>query len=200
MAFIPTPNSVKVEMNGTQNGVQIVNVFHVKTTGTVSSADLDDILACFDAYWTDLKAGVHSSYELNNFTATDISVINGTQTVFPYTTGNVGTAAGDAAAANAAMCASFRTNLTGRSYRGRMYLGGLAQSGLTSAQTFSTGYAASIVGVIQDLMTALDAVNMTLCVLSKVALGVARIAGVLTEILTVTIDTKVDSQRRRTAN
>jgi hypothetical protein len=37
-------------------------------------------------------------------------------------------------------------------------------------------------------------------VLSRFALGVARVAGLLTEITSIITDVKVDSQRRRTAN
>jgi len=200
MPFVPTPNGIKVEMNGVQNGVPVVNVFHVKAPGTVSSADLDDTLAVFAGFWTDVKAALHPSYTLQNFTATDISVANGTQTILPYATGNVGTASGEAAAANAAMCISLRSNQTGRSFRGRTFLGGLTMAGFANAQTFNGTYTASLVNVIGDLIDALTAANLTLCVLSKYALGVARVAGLLTEIISVIVDTKVDSQRRRTAN
>jgi len=37
-------------------------------------------------------------------------------------------------------------------------------------------------------------------VLSRYAAGVLRVTGLLTEIISVIVDTKVDSQRNRTAN
>ena len=200
MAFQAVPNGVKVEINALQNGVPVVNVHHIKTPSGVSSADLDDILAVYDAWWTAKKGTFHTSYVLQNFTATDISVANGTQTIFPYAGGSAGTATGVAAAANAAVCASLRTEFTGRSFRGRWFFGGLAQSTLDSAQTISSGAASALATCVTDLMDALAAVNMALCVLSRYAAGALRVTGLLTEILYVLVDTKVDSQRRRTAN
>ena len=200
MAFQTVPNGVKVEINALQNNVPVVNVHHIKTPSGVSSADLDDILAVYDAWWTASKGTFHSSYVLQNFTATDISVANGTQTIFPYAGGSAGTASGVAAAANAAVCASLRTEFTGRSFRGRWFFGGLAQSTLSDAQSISSGAASAIATVVTSLIDALAVVNMTFSVLSRYSAGVLRATGILTEILSVLVDTKVDSQRRRTAN
>jgi len=200
MAFQAVPNGVKVEINAIQNGVPIVNVHHIKTPSTVSSADLDDILAAYDAWWTTQKGAFHPSYVLQNFTATDISVANGIQTIFPYAGGSAGTATGSPAAANAAVVASLRTNQTGRSFRGRHYFGGLVVPYFVDAQTINTTTAAGFAGSITGLIDLLNDVNMTLCVLSRYANKVLRTVGLLTEIISVIVDTKVDSQRRRTAN
>src|SRR5436189_5207203 len=113
------PNGIKVEMNATQNGVPVVNRFYVTLTGAPSSADLDDAIAATLAFFNDLKTYLSNSYVLQNITATDVHVANGTQTILPLTTANVGLNAGAQAAGNAAMCISLRTNFTGRSFRGR---------------------------------------------------------------------------------
>jgi len=200
MAFQPVPNGVKLEINAIQNGVPVVNVHHIKTPATVSTADLDDILAVYDAWWAANKGAFHTSYVLQNFTATDISVANGVQTVFAYSGGSAGTASGTPAGANVAMCASLRTGFTGRSFRGRWYFGGLPQAVLSDAQNFTTGSASGVASIIADLIDALTAANQTLSVLSRYASGVLRVTGLLTEIISVIVNTKVDSQRRRTAN
>lgn len=103
-------------------------------------------------------------------------------------------------AANAAMCVSLRTSFTGRSFRGRMFIGGLGQAGLQDAQNFTPTYVAAVAGVVEDFITALNTINQTLVVVSNYALGVVRVIALATEIISIIVDTKVDSQRRRTAN
>jgi len=142
----------------------------------------------------------HVSYTLDNFTATDISVANGIQVILPAGVANAGTSTGAPAAANAAVCVSLRTNFTGRSFRGRTYFGGFANAILADPHSVSSGTAALYSGLMTDLIDALDAVGQVLCVLSTFAAGVRRVAGLLTEVLFVITDTKLDSQRRRTAN
>src|SRR5829696_8197760 len=124
MALGIVPNGIKVEMNYTQNGVPIVNRFFVTKTSAPTSGDLDDAIVATLAFYNDIKTLQHPSMVLQNITATDVHVANGTQTILPLTTSNVGTAAGSAAASNAAQVVSLRTSFTGRSFRGRFYLGG----------------------------------------------------------------------------
>jgi len=194
------PNGIKVELNGIQNGVPIVNRFFVTMTGAPSSADLDDVITETLAFWNVFKAGIHNSYTLQNITATDVHVANGTQTILPLTTGNTGSVGNDAAAGNAAIVVSLRTNFTGRSFRGRFYMGGLPVDVFQNAQNITSGQAATIAGWFEDFIDALAAINMTLVVVSNFAAGVVRVVALATEIISVIVDTKVDSQRRRTAN
>lgn len=194
------PNGIKVEMNGVQNGIPVVNRFYVTMSAAPSSADLDDVITATLGFWNDLKASIHNSYTLQNITATDVHVANGTQTILPLTTGNTGSAGGDAAAANAAACISLRTNFTGRSFRGRMYIGGLPNAALANAQNLTTAAAAAYASCMEDFIDALSAINMTLVVVSRFANKVARVVNLATEIISVIVDTKLDSQRRRTAN
>jgi hypothetical protein len=168
--------------------------------GTVSSADLDDVVIASLAYWNDLKAGLSSSYTLSNITVTDVSVANGTQVILPLVTDNTGAVTGVAAAANAACCISLRTNFTGRSFRGRFYVGGLPQEALLNAQSLQPSAAAAYAGFMEDFITAVSALGKTLVVVSNYAAGVVRVIALATEIISVIVDTKVDSQRRRTAN
>jgi len=200
MALGIVPNGIKVELNGVQNGVPIVNRFFVTQTSTVGSGDLDDVIVETLAFWNVYKAALHNSFTLQNITATDVSVANGIQTILPLTTGNVGAAGGDPAAANAALCISLRTNFTGRSFRGRMYIGGLPTLVFADAQNVDTTTAATFAGWFEDFITALGTINKTLVVVSNYAAGVVRVVALATEIISIIVDTKIDSQRRRTAN
>lgn len=200
MALGIVPNGIKVEMNGVQNGVPVVNRFFLTQTGSVGSGDLDDAITATLAFWNDLKTGIHNSYTLQNITATDVSVANGTQTVLPLTSGNTGDVGNDAAAGNAAVCVSLRTNFTGRSFRGRFYIGGLPVDNFQNAQNITTTVAAAYATFFTDFITALGVINKTLVVVSNYAAGVVRVVALATEIISIIVDTKVDSQRRRTAN
>ena len=200
MALGIVPNGIKVEMNYTQNSVPVVNRFFVTLTGAPSSGDLDDVIIAATGFYNDLQPFQHPSLILQNITATDVSVVNGTQTILPFVTGNTGTSGAGPTAANAAMCVSLRTNFTGRSFRGRFYLGGLAGSNVTDAQNWSTTTAAAISTIFDDFITALNAINQTFVVVSNFALGVVRVVALATEIISIIVDTKIDSQRRRTAN
>lgn len=200
MALGIVPNGIKIEWNATQNGVPIVQRVFVTKTSAPTPADLDDAIIAALAYFNAKKGALHPSYILQNITVTDVHVANGTQVILPLTSANVGTGSGVAAAANAAMCISLRTSFTGRSFRGRFYEGGLLMDGFANAQTFQPTYASGLAGFFEDFIDALNAINMTLVVVSNYAAGVVRIVAVATEIISLIVDTKVDSQRRRTAN
>lgn len=200
MPFIPTANGVKVEVNAVQNGVPIVNVQHVQVTAGVTPAELATIGGIYRDWYTTNIGIFHPSYVLQNITCTDISVEDGAQSITPFVGGLAGTASGAPLAANAAMCASLRSDRTGRSYRGRWYLGGLSEAVLQDAQNFTTASVGGVAGIIVDLIDALQTAGYVFSVLSLIANKVARVAGVLTEITSILVDTKVDSQRRRTAN
>lgn len=200
MALGIVPNGIKIEWNYVQNGVPLVNRVFVTQTTSPSSADLDDCIIAATDFYNDLKAAQHPSCVLQNITATDVSVANGTQTILPFITNNVGTGSGAPMAANAALCISLRTNFTGRSFRGRFYAGGLVQAGLADAQNFQTTYATGFGTFMTDFITALNTINKTLVVVSNYAAGVVRAVALATEIISIIVDTKVDSQRKRTAN
>lgn len=200
MALGIVPNGIKVEMNYTQNAVPIVNRFYVTKTAAPTSGDLDDAIIATLAFFNDIKVLLHPSMVLQNITATDVHVANGTQTILPLTTANVGTSSGSAAASNAAQVISLRTSFTGRSFRGRFYQGGFSNNNLADAQNWGTSQTGVLAGFFEDFITALGAVNQTLVVVSNYAAGVVRVVALATEIISLIVDTKVDSQRRRTAN
>jgi len=201
MAFVATPNGVMVKLLGVQNGIPVVNIFHLNVGTSPTPEILSDIADDVQAWAsTDLMPLLHSSYTLNSIYVQDISVANGAFHENVLTTDNVGENGGSAAAANAATVVSFGTGLTGRSFRGRFYIGALPQSFLTDAQHIYSSVATDIIAAFQALINAMEAAGYVFSVLSKIANGVARAVGILTEVTTIATDTKVDSQRRRTAN
>jgi hypothetical protein len=200
MPFIPTANAVEVKLISQQNSVPIVNVWNVNVSHPVTLSDLNATLAIFDAWLTsDYKTIIQPSVTFQQWILTDISVANGQQIISTPTAPN-GTASGVQSAANAAFVASLRTAHTGRGFRGRTYVPGVPQAFVVDAQHMSTGYATSVNVVFVNLLNALIAGGSTLSVLSRYLNKALRIAGLLTDVISIVTDTKIDSQRRRTAN
>lgn len=201
MAFVATPQGIETVMHMVQNGVPVVNVFHFDANHSVTLADLITANANVMWFWDNsYKLQAHTSLQLLDVTSTDISVANGIQDVYVPPSTTTGVVTGDAAAANAALVVSQRTERTGRSFRGRTYLAGLAASQFADAQHLETTFVADVASGFQAFIDFVTAAGHTLSILSKYAGGVARIAGLLTEITSLIVNTVVDSQRRRTAN
>lgn len=201
MAVQLVPNGIEIVMNGDQNGVPIVNVLWSRTAGEVVDSDLSDAVSAVKGWWTSaIRPYIHSTYILNSITATDKSVEGGHQYTQSYVSSNQGLLTGAAAAANAAAVISWRTARIGRSYRGRTYIGGLDNSVAFTAQEMTTDFQTLLTTAGAGLIDALNGIGQSLSVLSRVLGGVLRVTGLLTEIVGVVVDIKLDSQRRRTAN
>lgn len=200
MAFQPVPDCVEVVFHALQNGVPVVNVWNVDCNVPVTPTQVSAIAAIFDGWNTsDWLGKLDPSYVLQDITATDISVASGFQVILPPTH-SAGTAGGGPQAANAALVCSFLTGFSGRSFRGRTYVPALTDAIMLNAQNVTGAYAASINVAFTNLIIALQVATYTLSVLSRVTAGALRVTGLLTEIVGVLTNTKIDSQRRRTAN
>jgi len=201
MSFQAAPQGVKVEIVGSQNGVPIVNVMHVDAGHAPTDTDLTDINALYVTWVKDhMLAECNESLVINQVITTDISVEDGHQIAETLTADNTGALTVEAAPANAAACVSLRTAKIGRSYRGRFYLGGLDMSGINDAQFLKTTYAFGIASQFPVLIDNLLAAGYKLVVLSRYLNKALRVVAALTEVIQVICDTKIDSQRRRTAN
>jgi len=201
MAFVPVPRTVKGVIEWSQNGVPIVNVFHVDVGHSPVVGDCVTFgLALVDWWEGTLSPNMHNSMIFQNVTCTDISVANGVQDINTSTTVATGAASGTPMAGQAACVVSQRTPFTGRSFRGRTYIGGLTAAFGLNAQVFTGASVAAVASWYTTLQGLLNAVSFTLGVVSTVSGGVNRIIGIITEITAIVVDNKIDTQRRRSAN
>jgi hypothetical protein len=201
MAFQSVPNGVEIVLNGVQNGIPIVNVFNVIDVTTPTIARLTTIATTVKTWWDASMAPIlNTSYVLQSIKVTALTAATGPQFIQTYSSGNQGTNSGGEAAANAAAVISWRTASIGRSFRGRTYVGALSEGEIDSAQTIATATQTALLSMGTSLITALAGISCVLAVLSRYAAKVLRVTGILTEIISVVVDNKVDSQRRRTAN
>jgi len=201
MPFQTVPNGIEVVLDAIQNGVPVVNVYNVRDAATHDAALMETYCDAFDAWWVaNLKPILSNSYVLTSIKATSLILSTGPQFIKSFSTGHQGDLTGEQVAGNAAVCISWRTASIGRSFRGRTYLGGLDAAATDTAQVISSSFASAVATAANALITAVGGAGGALCVLSRFALGVARVAGLLSEITAIIVDTKIDSQRRRTAN
>lgn len=201
MAFQAVPNGIKVELNAIQNGVPNVNVYHCSDAATHDAALLETYADTFDSWWqADLQPILSNSYVLENITVTSLELATGPQFIKSFSTGHQGDLTGEQVAGNAALVISWRTPNLGKSFRGRTYIGGLDAAATETSTVVSASFATAVQNAAENLIGAVESIGGALSVLSRFTAGVLRVVGLLTEITSIIVDTKIDSQRRRTAN
>ncbi|MCK5318570.1 MAG: hypothetical protein KAJ55_11670 [Anaerolineales bacterium] len=197
MAYIRLPLGVRIAVEYEQFGKVIVNVYHVTTTDPILTAKLFDLADVFRDWWINTqRTGLSTDIALTSITALNLDVPNGQKVTRVVSPVSPGLAVGDAISNNVALVASLATSLTGRSFRGRSYMAGLREVDVT-ANNVSVGFAAGTVSNYIALTSNLIGANALLVVASFQSGGVPRAEGVATEVSSVSVNTRVDTQRRR---
>lgn len=174
---------------------EAVNVFHLTNgivTWPLSVADtavaLDDFATAFG---TNILPLLATQQKVDQITATDVSVANGSQVTI--TSSGAGGIAQEPLPAQVAAVISWRTQQSGRRRRGRTFLPGIPSGAQDPndnrlfTSTFCDDMAAAAGDFILDLFTANDWL-----------MGVRSIADDVTrEVLTATVDNRIDTQMRR---
>lgn len=201
----PLPGAVRIRIQQTLGGVNLQQVQHAIRSGAQTpwtQADVDQLAGNVRAVW------------VSNFIPLQVTALNlGAVVVedLSSATGPVGTASGstngtDAGAplsANAAACISWKI---ARRYRGghpRMYVGGIAQTRLTNANTWLPAFVTAVDAAAEAFRTAINATvlagggNAQLAVVHYRANGLPLVPPQASIITSAVVDTRVDSQRRR---
>lgn len=200
MAFIPTPQCVEAKLIQTIDTQTMVNVWNIDVGHPVTSGDLTGVWSVIDAWITSNYKTIISAYvAFDQIIVTDISVANGEQyAAAPTTTGGAG--ATPSVVANVAIVASLRTSHIGRNFRGRTYVGGVPQAYYLTPTTCTAAGAITVNTAFTNLLTALTSAGYKLVVISKWLNKVARVVGLATEVISIIVDQRFDSQRRRLSN
>jgi len=201
MAFIPAIDTAKVSLNYSYSGQQCVNTLYFRKLeawdGDTLLALANDVLSWATA---SLMPLLHTSVSLTSVHAVDLTEAGGAEADAVPGTAVTGGTGGYELPNNVAFCVSFRTGFSGRSMRGRSYIGGLAVPQFTDAQHVSATFADNVTTAFGTLIGLLAATTAKLVVVSRYVDTVLRVVALVTEITTIITNTKVDSQRRRTAN
>lgn len=205
MPFVPVPNTIAVDV------IYLLDSQRVENTLYFERSDGWD-LASITAFLTDLEAWISSelmpllsaSIQFIELaarlldTASSIGLVN---TVSPPVSGGQ---PGDSVSNNVTYTVSFRTGLTGRSFRGRNYVPGLSVS-TVGGNTIAGGTRTGLLAFYDGLRSLGGDNGIAWVVVSRFSgvdpvtkLPIPRTTGVTTVITSVgTFDTTVDSQRRR---
>lgn len=198
MAFVATPGCVRVDIQFVHQGQQVHNIIWCKREAAWTDAQRDALASAIEAWWNVSAKTNHS----NTFALVGIEVVNQdaqnspatVHVVSPASPGTLGTAF---APSGTALCATLRTDLRGRSYRGRMYLGGLPGSAVVDPIATSVGYIANLIAELVALKDAIEALGAIWVIVSKFVNHLQRAAGLPTAITAISMDQYFDSQRRR---
>lgn len=202
MAFIVCPQCASAELRGTLSDQKIESVLGFRFDTFPMQADLDDLsFACAQWWNADAKFLLPPNYVSREVFVRDLNGLDSLSSTSIAGAGTVGLYGSAGNANNVTMCVSFRTNRTGRSYRGRNYWP-LAKEG-TNANIISGGLLTDVPQLYMDFF--LDPAfgvtangKWTWCVISRYNDGEARLEGVGTPITrALVVDNVVDSQRRR---
>lgn len=198
MAFIRLPNCVKIEIIFRKNNAPVVNIIWGEYDVEPGLEDLEAIAQAVVSWWnTTRKDQVVSSMALEEVRVTDWNEENGLQHVEIVSPASAGTSAGTDLPSNVAAVVSFYTGYSGRSNRGRNYLAGMPESGI-SANQIGTAYLAAM---ISDYVTLGSNLLTSGAVRHVVASfyhnNAPRAEGVATVITDYGGDNVVDTQRRR---
>lgn len=200
MAFVPTPGVAKVALHGILVLEDIINTLWFASPDEWDAAHLQVLAdATFSWFTTHVLPFLAASFTALSSTATDQSTDGGVQATHIGAGTDVGGASGASAPANASLVVSFRTDRTGRSYRGRNYIAGIPMAQVNTPTTVLPAYQAGVMAAYAELSGTESAANCTHVVVSKFHNKVARPAGVPTTVMAYSADNRIDSQRRRLA-
>ena len=199
MAFIPTPDTVKVCMRFVNHAELSCNVFHIDMNTDPNSADLDTLGDILKGWWNDeMKPLTSTSVSLEAIEITDISVENGDGIVYTAGLPIAGTNASGSLPNNATVATKMGTGLVGRSRRGRSYFVGLPLDALQSTgQQITTDFRDALKAAWEALPGLIISEGWQLVVTSFFHNNAPRVAGLNTPIISFLVDLVVDSQRRR---
>lgn len=200
MAFIPAVNTIRAVMEYNHIGQKCENVFHAQMAGAVSLTDLTDLAGTLVNWFdTQLQPLVSNGTSLDKVTCRDMTVESGAAIEFTTDLPMVGTG-GSALPGNVTVATKWSTGLAGRSFRGRTYLIGLPVGNNTgSANVLDAGYASDLDDAMEALIADITVDDRTFVVASFFHDNAPRVTAVLTPIVAASVDTNLDSQRRRLA-
>jgi len=198
MAFVPIPNSVKSSLDFTWGGQNVAITMGWTKETSVQGSDLTTLATALEGWADDyLMEHLNSGLVLVNINCTDVSSESGTSYDLQLTTPRAGTESGVAVPNNVAAVVTQRTLLRGRSYRGRVYIPGLSNSSLLNTIQLTSAAMAALLADFYALFDVETAVGLWRSVHSRWHDKAARTTGVATRIWTYSVDSYLDSQRRR---
>jgi len=196
-AFIPFANIVQVNMRYTMEGQQVENTYHCKSTVAWTAPNMSTLAAIFYAWESGtMKALRLPDCVLQSIAVQDLTTQTSQGVDVPAAPPIVGTDSGAALPMNVTLAVKLNSLYRGRNWRGRSYFIGMSDNHVTGSFV-DPGFCASIKAGYDTLITTLAAASWPLHVASRWNNKVRRTVGATAEIVASSVDTTIDSQRRR---
>jgi len=200
MPFIPAPDTAQVEVIASLFGQIIENILYFSVTGGFEPTQIAQLAATVADYWSsDMLPHLSDNYTLLRVEAKDISSDGQPSYTNTAHVGESGAISGGCLPGGSAFCVSFRSGLSGRSYRGRNFIGGIPLSNVSGNQVLSA-WADPLVAVYAGINDAVDAdlPGVFQAIVSRFHLGAPRTEALVSPVVSwVATDYNVDAQRRR---
>lgn len=199
MAFVGNDNVAEATVVHVQDSQLLVNTLYFFSTIPITEARLLELATGLGASWTALFMPLKASaVYLSEINVIQLVPVPAPTAAWSPPTVVQGGNSNPASPNNVSLAVSFRTGLSGRSYRGRNYWLGFTEPDVTNNQIDSA--------LILDILAAYTSLigansvadDWTWCVYSRYVNGVERETGMAQDVTSVgTTDGIVDSQRRR---
>lgn len=197
--FIPAADTAKFSLIFNNNGNLAMNIFHARTTSGFTTELLQAGCEYFRDWWDDnMKGQAASTCTLVRVEGLDISTDDGLTYVLTAGMPIAGTNSNPQAPANVTVAIKLNSEFSGRSRRGRFYVVGLTE-GNTVGNVLESGTVTALQTAANALIEEIDPAlpDGQLVVVSYCADKHWRDEALVTNIVSATINTDLDSQRRR---
>jgi hypothetical protein len=198
MAFQTVTNAVEVAVNFTYDGHPLVNVMHFQYGSYPDVATVQTLAEAVGDWAVDSYLPTCGPRTLYVSTQARGLTFN-TDVIGIHTTG-AGTAGSHAFSEplNVTKAFSFKSGLTGRNARGRMFHAGLPNDALTDPNHVTQDWVDDVIDALELLKLAVEALSWVWVIVSRYLDGVKRTSGVTYEIATVAVtNLTTDSARGR---
>ena len=198
MDFIPSPNTVRVEMIYASNGQHVENVLNYTHTGTLTEENMFHLGDnCADRYNTTFKLHQHNACALIAVKVTQLDAQDAPAIVWNSFPPIAGLAPGNTTPNNVTCAIQLHTAKRGRSYNGRLFHCGMPEVAYRGNDMYGPEMILLQAAYEAWMSFAVDGITFTLVVLSRFHLKAPRAVAVCTPVQSISVSPHVDSQRRR---
>lgn len=198
MPFIPVPNVVRSSLIYLADNQVIVNTLHFYKAGGVVLADMQALNTALHTWFTaSLRGTLPSTTALSAINTVLLDSASSPSSLLAISPLEAGTAGAGAMPYNVAWCASLRTSLRGRNFRGRWYHPGVPTNQVVAPSSFLAAAMSGIQAALGQLLTPANVANFAWVIASRYFNKLPRVTGVANNVTAVTGDLTLDSQRRR---
>lgn len=197
MAFQAVPDCAEVTIVGELAGQACINTLYFTQSGDWGVDELDELLFAVDNLWGSfVDTYLCDNYDYLRVEGRGLRSVADVQSSLD-TSATSGGVSG-ALPGNVTIACARRSGLTGRSQRGRVFVGGIPSGARDTDNTISTTLAAAIEAVFTAIDAAAAVVDWTGVIVSRVQGGVPLAPAVAYTIAEwVIVDRVLDSMRRR---